>query len=132
MSTLSATVVSIQSNDGLNIVTFALGGQSLSMVSLELDESLTVGSKCLLSVNASSVAIGKNLGGMLSYSNQLSARVTAIESGELLARIVLDISGNHLESLITVASCKRLGLKAEDEVTALIKATEISVSRVLA
>jgi molybdopterin-binding protein len=69
---------------------------------------------------------------MLSYSNQLSARVKAIESGELLARIVLDISGNRLESLITIASSERLGLKVEDEVTALVKATEISVSRVLA
>ncbi|HEO99011.1 MAG: TOBE domain-containing protein [Campylobacterales bacterium] len=132
MSTLAATVESIQSNDGLNIVTFALGEQALSMVSLELDEALSVGSKCLLGVNASSVAIGKNLSGMLSYSNQLSARITAIESGELLARIVLDISGNRLESLITLASCKRLGLKRGDEVTALIKGTELSVSRVLA
>ncbi|MDD2451698.1 MAG: TOBE domain-containing protein [Sulfurovum sp.] len=132
MSILSATVASIQSNDGLNIVTFAVGEESLSMVSLELDEVIRVGSECLLNVNASSVAIGKNCSGMLSYSNQLSARVTAIESGELLARIVLDISGKHLESLITVASCKRLGLKAGDEVKALVKATEISVSRVLA
>ena len=132
MSNLSATVASIQSNDGLNIVTFALSGQSLSMVSLELDEALTVGSKCLLNVNASSVAIGKNFSGMLSYSNQLSARVAAIENGELLARIVLDISGNRLESLITIASSERLGLKVGDEVTALVKAIEISVSRVLA
>ncbi|MBD3792314.1 MAG: TOBE domain-containing protein [Campylobacterales bacterium] len=132
MSNLSATVASIQSNDGLNIVTFSLGEESLSMVSLELDEAMCVGSKCLLNVNASSVAIGKKLSGMLSYSNQLSARVAAVESGELLARIVLDISGNRLESLITVASCQRLGLKAGDEVTALVKATELSVSRVLA
>lgn len=132
MSTLTATVQSIQSSDGLNIVTFSLGEQTLAMVSLELDETLAVGSKCLLSVNASSVAIGKDFSGMLSYSNQLSAKIVAIESGELLARILLDISGNRVESLITAASCKRLGLKAGDRVTALVKATELSVSKVIA
>lgn len=132
MSKLTATVASIQSNDGLNIVTFTLGEQILTMVSLELDETLSIGSKCLLSVKASSVAIGKNLSGMLSYSNQLAAKVVAIENGELLSRILLDISGNRFESLITVASCKRLELKVEDTVLALIKSTELSVSEVVA
>ncbi|MFT7823739.1 MAG: TOBE domain-containing protein [Sulfurimonas sp.] len=131
MSTLTATVQSIQSSDGLNIVTFSLGEQTLAMVSLELDETLAVGSKCLLSVNASSVAIGKDFRGELSYSNQLSAKIVAIENGELLARILLDTSGNRVESLITEASCKRLGLKAGDRVTALVKATELSVSKVI-
>ena len=132
MSKLTATVESIQSNEGLNIVTFALGEQTLTMVSLELDEALSVGSKCILSVKASSVAIGKNLSGMLSYSNQLAAKVVGIENGELLSRILLDISGNRFESLITVASCKRLELKVDDQVTALIKSTELSVSKVIA
>lgn len=132
MSDLVATVRSIQCNDGLNIVTFALGEQTLTMVSLELDEALAVDSKCILSVNASSVAIGKNFSGMLSYSNQLSARIVAIENGELLTRILLDISGNHIESMITLASSKRLGLTVGDEVTALIKSTELSVSKVVA
>ncbi|UFH58965.1 TOBE domain-containing protein [Sulfurovum mangrovi] len=131
MSNLTATIQSIQSNDGLNIVTFSIGEQTLTMVSLELEDTLSVGSECILNINASNVAIGKELTGMLSYSNQLSAKVAAIESGELLARILLDISGNRIESLITVGSCKRLELKVEDEVTALIKATELSVSKVV-
>lgn len=131
MSNIEATVQSIECNDGLNIVTFSLGEQTLTMVSLELEDTLTVGAKCLLSVNASSVAIAKNLSGMLSYSNQLSAKVIAIEKGKLLARVLLDISGNRVESMITVASSERLGLKAEDEVTALIKSTVLSVSEVV-
>lgn len=131
MSDLAATVQSIQCNDGVNIVTFSLGEQTLTMVSLELDEALSIGSKCILSVNASSVAIGKNLSGMLSYSNQLSAKVVAIEKGQLLARILLDISENRVESMITVASTDRLGLEVGDQVTALIKSTVLSVSKVL-
>lgn len=131
MSDLVATVQSIQCHDGVNIVTFALGEQILTMVSLELDEALGVGSECILSVNASSVAIGKNLSGMLSYSNQLSAKVVAIEKGTLLARILLDISENRVESMITVASTERLGLEVGDQVTALIKSTVLSVSKVL-
>jgi molybdopterin-binding protein len=101
------------------------------MVSLELEDTLSVGSTCLLTVKASSVAIGKELTGMLSYSNQLSAKIVGIESGELLTRILLDISGNRVESMITVASCKRLGLRVEDKVTALIKSTELSISKVV-
>ncbi len=131
MSDFVATVRSIQRNDGVNIVTFALGEQILTMVSLELDEALSIGSECILSVNASSVAIGKNLGGMLSYSNQLSAKVVSIEKGKLLARILLDISDNRVESMITVSSTERLGLEVGDQVTALIKSTVLSVSKVL-
>ncbi|MDM5271383.1 TOBE domain-containing protein [Sulfurovum sp. zt1-1] len=132
MSNLVATVQSIRCHDGVSIVTFSLGEQILTMVSLELDDALRVGSKCLLSVNASSVAIGKNLSGMLSYSNQLSAKVVAIENGKLLTRIILNISGNRVESMITVASSERLGLKVGDDVTALIKSTVLSVSEVIA
>ncbi len=131
MSDLTATVQSIQCNDGVNIVTFSLGEQNLTMVSLELDEALSIGSECILSVNASSVAIGKNLSGMLSYSNQLSAKVVSIEKGQLLARILLDISDNRVESMITLASTERLGLEVGDQVTALIKSTVLSVSKVL-
>ncbi|MGC9351031.1 MAG: TOBE domain-containing protein [Sulfurovum sp.] len=131
MNKITATVQSIESNDGLNIVTFSLEEQTLTMVSLELEDTLSVGTTCLLTVNASSVAIGKDLSGMLSYSNQLSAKVVAIEKGKLLARVLLDISGNRVESMITVASSERLGLKAEDEVTALIKSTVLSVSEVV-
>ncbi len=131
MSDFVATVRSIQCNDGVNIVTFALGEQILTMVSLELDEALSIGSECILSVNASSVAIGKNLSGMLSYSNQLLAKVVSIEKGKLLARILLDISDNRVESMITVSSTERLGLEVGDQVTALIKSTVLSVSKVL-
>ncbi|MBD3789714.1 MAG: TOBE domain-containing protein [Campylobacterales bacterium] len=131
MSRLTARIDQVNCIQGLCIISFDLNGQKLSMVSLDLDENVNIGSRCILSVNPSHVAIGKDFSGMLSYSNQLSARIIAIENGELLSRITLDISGNRVESLITVSSSKRLALEIGGKVIALIKATELSIVEVL-
>ena len=112
-------------------MTFDLNGQKLAMVSLDLDPAVQTGLECILSVNPSHVAIGKALSGMLSYSNQLEAKIISIEIGELLASLILDISGIRIESLITAASAKRLALEKGENIIALIKASELSIVEVV-
>lgn len=131
MSKFIVSVDQINCMEGLCVVTFNLNGLRLSMVSLDLDPKIKTGMKCLLSVNPSHVAIGKEFSGMLSYSNQLPAKIISIEEGQLLARIVLDILGSQIESLITATSCKRLNLQTGEMVTALIKASELSIVEVI-
>ena len=61
----------------------------------------------------------------LSARNQLSGTVTAIKLGGVMAEITVEIAGGHeLVSVITRASAERLGLKAGDQATAIIKSTE--------
>ena len=66
----------------------------------------------------------------LSARNQLRGRVTSIRLGGVMAEVSIDIgAGNTLVSVITRASAEALGLAEGDEVTAVIKSTEVLVAK---
>lgn len=131
MSKLVAKVVEIQKHDGISIVSFALGDELLTMMSLELSQRLLVGSDVNLVINSTHVAIAKELSGILSYSNQLNAKILTLNSGKLLTQVSLEISGVRVESIITKASSVKMDLKVGDEVIALVKASELSIAEIL-
>ena len=131
MSTFKATVIEIQSEDILHIVSFKVGKSTLKMMSLELQSNLKVGSSVLLSVKATAVALAKELSGMLSYSNQILLEIQKIEQGKLLSSIKLKNQDISMESVITTASCERMQLKETQSVIALIKSSDLSICEVL-
>ena len=131
MSTLIATVSKIQNCDSLHVVGFECNGQTLSMMSLDLNKHIKVGTKVKLSVKPSHVAIAKDFSGEVSYSNQLSCIIEDIENGELLSSVRLSFFDNTLESIITLNSSKRMNLKIGDKVSAFVKASELSISEIL-
>jgi molybdopterin-binding protein len=101
------------------------------MMSLDLDNRIKVGTKVRLVVNPSHIAIAKDLRGMVSYSNQLKSTIINIENGLLLSSIKLAVEDLILESIITLNSSQRLDLKIGDNVTLLIKASDLSILEVL-
>ncbi|MEA3288785.1 MAG: TOBE domain-containing protein [Campylobacterota bacterium] len=131
MSSLKAKVKLIQKNESLTIVQFEFNDQALSMMSLELPRDITVGTEVKLTIKPTHIAIGKNISGDLSYSNQLNATIKNIDNGKLLSSISLKLDDNNtIESIITKDSAKRLKLKKGDKVIALIKASDISIGQV--
>jgi len=131
MSNIIATVSKIQNVDSLNIVNFEFHGISLSMMSLELDEKIQIGTKVKLNCKSSHIAIAKNFSGEVSYSNRLNCKIVKLENGELLSCIHLQIYDTILESIITVKSSQNMDLKVGDKVTAFIKASELSIAEIL-
>jgi len=66
----------------------------------------------------------------LSARNQLSGTVTDIKLGGVMAEITVEIAGGQeLVSVITRGSAERLGLKAGDLVTVIIKSTEVMLGK---
>ncbi len=61
----------------------------------------------------------------LSARNQLSGTVIAINRGEAIANVVLDVAGQRLVASITVEAVKELGLSEGSQVTAVIKASDV-------
>ena len=61
----------------------------------------------------------------LSARNQIPARVTAINAGEAIANVELDANGVRLVASITVEAVRDLGLAVGNEVTAVIKASDV-------
>lgn len=131
MSFLQAEVTKIQNYESLNIVTFQCHGQNLSMMSLDLDNRIKIGTQVRLIIKPTHIAIGKSFSGEISYSNQLPCTITSSDYGELLCSLNLDFFSTNLESIITCNSAKKMDLKEGDKVTAFIKASELSIGEVI-
>ena len=76
---------------------------------------------------AADAKLPKGLKHFISGRNQLIGRVSKIEIVGLLAKVVLDIGGQSITSIITSDACRDLGLKRGQPAAALIKATEVMI-----
>ena len=127
MNRIEAVITAIETYEGITIVSFEAAGQPLRMMALELDDMLRVGSKVVLGAKASNIALAKGALEMLSISNRLECVVESVETGVLLSSVKLRLGESLLISVITRDSSERIGLQSGDRITALIKASELSV-----
>lgn len=65
----------------------------------------------------------------LSARNQLKGAVKSVKTGSIMAEVVLDVAGQEIVAEITKASVERLQLKTGDQVTAIIKSTEVMIGK---
>jgi molybdopterin-binding protein len=63
----------------------------------------------------------------LSTRNRLPGTITEIVKGEAAAKVTLRVGDNHMVALITRESVDELGLEVGQEVTALVKATDVMI-----
>lgn len=131
MSKIVAIVKSIRTHQNLNIIEFDFMNTVLKMMSLDLNSNVQVGKKVELLFKPTSVSISKGLLGDISLSNRIIATIENLENGELLSSILLKTGDFTLESIITKDSSLAMNLQKNDAVTALIKASDVSISKVL-
>lgn len=131
MNKFKAIITKIDTNDTLNIVKFNVYGHTLSMMSLGLSDDVKTGSEVVLAINPTHIAIAKDFSGIVSYSNQIKAKIISCENGKLLCSIKLAVEDVLLESIITLESAVAMDLKSGDDVTMMIKASELSILEVL-
>jgi len=65
----------------------------------------------------------------ISARNQLPATVKLIKLGTVMAEVVMAVGGYDVVAAITRSSVERMELKVGDQVTAVIKATEVMVAK---
>ncbi len=66
----------------------------------------------------------------LSTRNILKGKVTDVTEGTVAAKVKVDIGGgNTITSTITVEAVKELGVKVGDEVSVLIKASNVMLGK---
>ncbi len=63
----------------------------------------------------------------LSTRNRLPGTVTEVVKGEAAAKVTLRVGDNHMVALITRESADELGLQVGQEVSALVKATDVMI-----
>jgi molybdopterin-binding protein len=65
----------------------------------------------------------------LSARNHLQGTIEEITHGDVLSHIVVRVGQSQIESVITRRSAEEMGLKKGDAVTAVVKATEVMISK---
>ena len=66
----------------------------------------------------------------LSARNRLDGTVKEVTTGQVMAEVVIELGdGQEVTSTITLNSCERLGIEPGDEVSAVIKASEVMVNK---
>ncbi|HYK16488.1 MAG TPA: TOBE domain-containing protein [Bryobacteraceae bacterium] len=65
----------------------------------------------------------------ISARNQLPGRVREVELGEVMAHVTIKVGKNVVESVITRRSAEEMKLKKGDNVTVVIKSTEVMLQK---
>jgi len=65
----------------------------------------------------------------LSARNRLPGVVEEVHLGTVMARVVVKVGENRIESVITRASVEELGLKTGDSVRIVVKSTEVMIDK---
>jgi molybdopterin-binding protein len=65
----------------------------------------------------------------ISARNHLKGKITDVKLGNVMAHITIKVGQNVIESVITRRSAEQMDLKKGDAVTAVVKATEVMVSK---
>jgi molybdopterin-binding protein len=66
---------------------------------------------------------------VLSARNQFKGTIKSVKLGGIMAEVIVQVGALEVVSAITRASAEHMGLKAGDEVTAVIKSTEVLIAR---
>jgi len=65
----------------------------------------------------------------LSARNQLNGTVRNVKSGAVMAEITVNVDAGTVTAAITDSSRDRLGLKEGDQVSVVIKSTEVMIGK---
>ena len=64
----------------------------------------------------------------MSARNQLKGTVQSVKSGSVMAEVIVQVTPGEVTAAITDSSRERLNLKEGDEVSVIIKATEVMIA----
>ena len=62
--------------------------------------------------------------------NELRGTVKAVNRGDVLAEVVMDIGGQEVVSVVSTSSLETLGLEPGAVVAAIVRSTEVSIGKV--
>jgi molybdopterin-binding protein len=132
MNKIAAVIANIEQKGSLALIEFDFMQEKLTMITLDIDETLCAGQEVILEINPSQVAVAKNYNGDLSYSNQIDAKIESIDLGAILCTLILELQdGSKIEAIITAKSAINMSLSKGDEIKAILKASQISLGEVL-
>ncbi len=91
--------------------------------------AIKVGDEVVAIFKSSSVILSTDNAVGVSSRNKIKGIISNISTGEINTEVTVDIGGDRITSIITKNAAEELGLKTGDEVTALIKSSDVMVGK---
>ena len=129
---IKGRVTNIQSGKAMTFVTVQANGMQIASaitsdgaheLNLKQDDQVTA------IVKATEVILAKGAIGQMSARNRLSGQISSVQQGEAMGLVNVTVGQEHLGAAITTQAIKEMGLKQGDQVTAIIKATEVMLAK---
>ena len=130
MNKLPGRIIAIEAYGSVAIVDVQVGMHQFTatlMGAADQLEAWKTGQVVSLLFKETEVALAKNLSGQISLRNRMPSIITAIEYGQLLTRVTMNMDGFDLNSVITSRSARSLALAIGDQIEGLVKSNEMSL-----
>ena len=128
---LNVEVSEVRTGAVNSLIVGKLAGGEVLKATITVDSEkaldLKAGKQAIFLFKASSVIVSKNNHIKLSATNQINGVVSEIKDSAVNAEIIIDANGSKISAVITKESVNGMDLKVGDNVTAIIKATQIIV-----
>jgi molybdate transport system regulatory protein len=89
------------------------------------DMHLSEGDSITVLIKGTDVMLAKSFSGMISARNRVSGIVTQIIQGDVVSKVFVESQEEMLHAVITNTSLKEMDIKEGNEVTAIVKSTEL-------
>ena len=130
---LQARVSSIKSGEAMSLVTLdAQGTKVVAAVTNQGVEELNLkpNDQATAVIKSTEVMLMKGGGQVtLSARNRFAGQIESIQKGEAMGLVTVKIGQFHLGAAITREAIDEMGLKQGDQVTAVVKATEVMLMK---
>ena len=96
----------------------------ITSVSCE-DMHLSEGDSITVLIKGTDVMLAKSFSGMISARNRVSGIVKQIIEGDVVSKVFVESQGEMLHAIITNTSLKEMDVREGNEITAIVKSTEL-------
>jgi molybdate transport system regulatory protein len=129
MNRLPGLIAAVEACGSIALVDVMVGERRYTATLLGAEEAPAweLGVPVALLFKETEVALAKNLSGLISLRNRMKGAVTALERGQILSKVKLDVNGHAISSVITTRSFDMLQLAIGDEIEGLVKANEMTI-----
>jgi molybdate transport system regulatory protein len=130
MNRIEVTIKQVMNSGGIIMVDMETAGLILTALLIDAPNNpgwLKQGNRIYAVFKETEVSIARDFSGKISLRNKIPCRVKRVERGELMSIIHMTFMDFPIQSAITTRSVDMLDLKINDEVTAMIKANEITL-----
>ena len=93
------------------------------------DMRLLAGDTVYVLIKGTDIMLAKSFSGMLSARNKAKGVVRQIVQGDILSKVFVESQGDMLHAFITNTSLREMDIREGDEITAIVKSTELILSK---